>query len=123
MEGLNPLIANYIYFGNRVFKKYSYEWKEPQGDVTIDQHAIIDMRAKEIILETGVSVIGGASLHAYLGYTEYCTEDMSQRNAISENVENATISNLESDSQKLDISNSQNVNIRIYQNPIGNSEK
>jgi hypothetical protein len=41
------------------------------------------MRAKEIIFETGVSVTGGASLHAYLVYTGYCIEDMSERNSLT----------------------------------------
>ncbi|HRG60253.1 MAG TPA: hypothetical protein PK323_14965, partial [Bacteroidia bacterium] len=39
--------ANYIYCGNSVFQKHSNEWKEPPGEVVMNQNAKIDMRAKE----------------------------------------------------------------------------
>lgn len=115
--------ANYIYCGNSVFQKHSYEWKEPQGNVIINQHANIDMRAKEIIFETGVSVTGGASLHAYLGYTGYCTEDMSVRNSLANEIHNSTIANQVFENNSLSKSKIQNVDISIYPNPLNNSEK
>lgn len=59
------------------------EWRDKEGEVIIDQGTKVDMRGTEIIFTTGVSVTGGASLHAYLGYTGVCNDDMSQRNGES----------------------------------------
>ena len=80
------------------------------------------MRAKEIIFETGVSVTGGASLHAYLGYTGYCTEDMSERNSLANEIQNSTISNQVFENNSTSTNKVQNVNLSIYPNPLNNSE-
>lgn len=115
--------ANYIYCGNSVFQKHSYEWKEPPGEVVMNQNAKIDMRAKEIIFETGVSVTNGASLHAYLGYTGICSEDMSHRNSSNNETANTTPTNQFIESKFISSNQAQNVLLKIYPNPLNSAEK
>lgn len=81
------------------------------------------MRAKEIIFETGVSVAGGASLHAYLGYTGYCTEDMSERNSLTNAIVNSTIANKVAENSYSFTNRIRNIDLNIYPNPLSNAEK
>ena len=59
----------------------------------IDQGTNVDMRGTEIIFRTGTIVVGGGKLHAYLGYTGYCTNDMSGRNEFTDTNSNAVNNN------------------------------
>jgi hypothetical protein len=113
--------ANKIYCGQRVYQKYCNEWRDKEGDVIIDQGTQVDFRAAEIVFTTGISVTGGGSLHARLGYTGNCTEDMSQRNG-NENISGFNSVNLQNnEGKKEDVSmlqNKLNADAIVYPNPI-----
>jgi hypothetical protein len=77
------------------------------------------MRGTEIILRTRTNVVGGGKLHAYLGYTGYCTQDMSGRNEnILETNPPPELSSNISDDENLKPNGSNEITIKIYPNPL-----
>jgi hypothetical protein len=79
------------------------------------------LRGADIVFTTGVNVTGGGSLHAHLGYTGNCTEDMSQRNGneSNEGLNSYAIQNNESKKEDESIlQNKLNADAIVYPNPI-----
>ena len=112
---------NVVYCGRVVYQKYCNEWRDKVGDVIIDQGTQVELRGADIVFTTGVSITGGGSLHAHLGYTGNCTEDMSQRNG-NENNGGFNSGNIQNNKSKKEdesiLQNKLNADAIVYPNPI-----
>jgi predicted secreted protein len=116
---------NTVYCGSNVYQKYCNEWRDKIGDVIIDQGTQVELRGADIVFTTGVFVTGGGSLHAHLGYTGNCTEDMSQRNSNDDNsADNGGDAQVNENrsNQELPIKIDNNPSINIYPNPVSENK-
>lgn len=114
-----------VYAGQNVYQKYNPRyWKEPVGEVIINQNTMVDVRGKEIIFTTGFNVTEGGKLHAYLGSTGTCNDDMSQRigNEVNHNNFNSSELNTKLINERQIQLTKNDFSVNVYPNPISKNE-
>ncbi len=110
-----------VYCGKSVYQNYCDEWREKEGEVVIDQGTKVEMTGTEIHFRTGVSVTGGAFLHAKIESVGVCTQNMGGRYGdTNQNILNQFEQNHPEEKQENEIFSeklNENFQIQIYPNP------